>query len=350
MIKKSLVMIITLIVLFTTTFNTSLAHYDEAYWNETYIPSNSMNNNWMSKIDNNIKLKDISIPGTHDSMAFKSNLLFPDNTRTQSLNLMQQLEIGVRYIDIRAMYDKGQSFPIYHGVVYLGYDLEDVLKTLDIFLKQNPSETVLMRFKQEKSSASDTEMKNLFDKYYIRYKHLFADPSMFSSYNNPTLGNLRGKVLLLSDVLSLNHYGINYRTLNNQDDYHLSTNWDLYKKWEKVKSQLNNANKNKGRSIFVNHLSASGGVFPYFVASGHSNPATGAPRLSTALTTPAFKSYYPDFPRVNWFLGMATIAFEGTNILASDYIRNNKLTHTGIIVSDFIGTRLIKEVINCNFR
>lgn len=87
---------------------------------------------------------------------------------------------------------------------------------------------------------------------------------------------------------------------------------------------------------------------PYFVASGHSNPATGAPRLATGLTEPGFKSYYPDFPRVDWLGVFATIAFEGTNTLTADFIERNNLKYTGIVAADFPGDRLIKNIIKLN--
>ncbi|WP_424577992.1 RICIN domain-containing protein [Bacillus cereus] len=146
--------------------------------------------------------------------------------------------------------------------------------------------------------------------------------------------------------------GLNYpHDFNIQDDYHLSTNWDLYDKWSKVKKQLNEANTsyNRGSKIkFINYLSGSGGSFPYFVASGHSSPGTSAPRLATGLTTPGWSNSYLDFPRVACFIGICTIAFEGTNILTTDYIENNNLKYTGIIVADFPGQALINNVIKTN--
>lgn len=77
-----------------------------------------------------------------------------------------------------------------------------------------------------------------------------------------------------------------------QDEYHLSTNWDLYDKWTKVKDHLTNANNSdpSNRKTFINFLSGSGGSFPYFVASGQSSPGTNAPRLLTGRTTPGWKT------------------------------------------------------------
>ena len=99
------------------------------------------------------------------------------NTRTQTRKLQQQLDSGNRYIDIRVKYtDTG--CPLHHGIVYLGYDFENVLQTVQTCLQQHPGETIIMRLKQENSSASDSQMKKVFDTYYYnRYQSLFWKPT-----------------------------------------------------------------------------------------------------------------------------------------------------------------------------
>lgn len=318
------------------------AHYDTAYYHEEQQASD--NADWMSGLRDNARLSELSIPGTHDSMSHRSDLSFVDNTRTQTMNLQQQLESGIRYLDIRVKYtDTG--FPLHHGIVYLGYDFEDVLKTVQSFLRQHPGETIIMRFKQENSSASDAQMKAVFDTYYSRYKSVFWSPT---GEKDPALESMRGRLVLLSDVMSLNVYGLNYRDVDTQDYYDLGTNWDLYSKWEKVKEHAKESDvMNSG--VTLNHLSAgSAGVMPYFVASGHSSPQTGAPRLLTGLTEPAFASYYPDFPRVGQAGDLSSIAFEGINTLFANLVENKGVSKTGIVAADFPGRRLIDGIIRCN--
>ncbi|EMF0039992.1 phosphatidylinositol-specific phospholipase C [Enterococcus hirae] len=320
----------------------SYAQSNTAYWNEGYKPQTR--SGWMDWLPNGARVSQLSMPGTHDSMAWQPNLVGLDCTRTQTMSLEDQLNSGIRVIDIRVKYE-GEQFSCYHGPIYLGCDLDDVLKTITLFLKNNPTEAVFMRFSQEYSSADDNSMKQLFDKYYNRYRDLFYS----GKSNNPRVGDIRGKLVLISNVLSLNQYGLNYRYFNKQDDYHLSTNWDLYSKWQKIKDQLLVAN---GRllqnNIYINYLSGSGGSFPYFVASGHSSPQTWAGNLATGLTEPGFHHYYPDFPRGNWFGVFATIYFEGTNELTANFIEKNKLSYVGIIMSDFPGAKLINDIIECN--
>ncbi len=89
-----------------------------------------------------------------------------------------------------------------------------------------------------------------------------------------------------------------------------------------------------------------GASYPYFVASGRSS-ANGN-LLSTGLTTPGFKSSYPDFPRVACFIGICTIAFEGMNLMAYRFIVNKNYAYTGIIYADLYGDDLVRMALGKN--
>lgn len=322
------------------------AHEDTAYWHEeaaTALPQMD----WMSRLPDDRLLVDISMPGTHDTMAFSRHLFGGDITRTQTMSLEQQLQSGIRYLDIRVSYDNG-IFYCYHGDVWLGYTFDDVLQTVQTYLQNHPSETILMRFKQEHSHVSDPEMWQLFTQYDERYPNLIWD-RWKAATENPQLADVRGKVVILADVFNLPK-GIVYKNLPKQDNYHLNTNWDLHHKWETIKAELERTNGQRNQQIRLNYLSGSGGSFPYFVASGHVTPSTYGSRLSTGLTEPAFRGYYPDFPRVARLGKLATIAFEGTNTLTADYLTEHAITRAGIVVADFPGQRLIEAVISCNFK
>lgn len=318
----------------------SYAHFNSAYL-RSYGEFDHTNENWMRSIADDTKLSELSIPGTHDTM---SNGPGGDIVKTQGLSLSEQLKVGIRYLDIRAR-AIDNVLTIHHGPVYLNKNFGDVLNYIQEFLKYHSSETVIMRVKQEYSEINSEEFKNIFNKYINKdcYKNLF-----YSAGNkNPSLKEIRGKVVVMYDSFDPG-IGINYYNSSIQDNYKLNTNWDLYSKWISIKDYLNKANQNGGKDIFINYLSGSIGSFPYFVASGHSSPGSHAPRLATGLTHPGWAGTYPDFPRVNWFLGIATIAFEGTNILTADYIKENNISHTGIIVADFPGYGLIDTIIRAN--
>jgi 1-phosphatidylinositol phosphodiesterase len=392
-----------------------LAHNDGAYSHDGSTGFQRLK--WMSHLPDFMLLSNISMVGTHDTMSFYGL----DSIQTQSLPLSEQLNAGVRALDIRlARVPSGLA--LHHGVTYQTADFDDVLRTVVIFLSRNPSETVLMRVSD--ASASDEKaiqaqallqpspINNKFaDKYYDAAgmrNNMSSFSEMFMQYvNNPafagrfyqgsvqelSLGSVRGKILLLRDFSNQvplrdgaicpkgyttkgsicdADFGLDYRNRVNfgtseepkgvpwffvQDAFNMSTNWELYDKWMKVKTMVDRIDSDvkagqlpNGIAYYMNYLSASGStVFPYFVASGHSSPATVAPRLATGRTTPGWKSW-GDFPRVNCLGAICTIAFEGTNTLAANHISSKLKTGlVGILMADFPGQRLIDSVIALNF-
>ncbi len=300
--------------------------------------SGTSNPSWMSNLPDSRRLSQISMPGTHDTMSFYGG----DIVRTQSLPLAEQLRSGIRALDIRCRHYYN-SFTIHHGLVYQNANFDDVLIAVQQFLAANPRETIVMRVKEEyKAEGNNRSFADTFNSYAARYPNLFW---RFNG-NNPTLGEIRGKVVILQNFSAPTPVGIGWGNLNLQDNYSMTTNWDLHRKWTDVKNHLAKASSGDSNTIYANFLSASGGSFPYFVASGKSSPGDSAPLLSTGLTTPLFKSSYPDFPRVACFIGMCTIAFKGTNLLTSE--RLSGYGRVGIIYADFPGKSLIRRVIERN--
>ena len=109
---------------------------------------------WMSKVADSTKLSEISIPGTHGTMALHGASFLDENlTRNQTMNLPQQLNSGIRYVDMRVKRVK-DSFAMYHGIVNQKAMFEDVLKEAIQFLKDHPTETILMRLKEETTPES----------------------------------------------------------------------------------------------------------------------------------------------------------------------------------------------------
>ncbi len=107
-------------------------------------------------------------------------------------------------------------------------------------------------------------------------------------------------------------------------------------------------NANAAKKSQISFWTGHGGSYPYFVASGKSSNGNGDPRLMTGLTTPGFKSSYPDFPRVGCFIGICSIAFEGINILGYNYLNSQNFAYTGIIYVDFYGDTLIQKILGKN--
>lgn len=321
---------------------TAQAHKDDGYSHDSSYMDYSRTR-WMSDIEDSTPLGRLSIPGTHDSGSRYGGAAIAN----QVMTISQQLNAGIRYLDIRVRHIDNH-FAIHHGSVYQHLNFDDVLSQTTAFLAANPSETVFMRIKEEHKPADNTRTINeTLDAYFQKYNKAFKFPRTFMGNKQPTLGEMRGKIVVIYDGLSGNAQGYNFSDIAKQDDYQMKTNWSQYSKWEKIKDFINSSNTNS--NITINHLSGSGGSFPYFVASGHSSAGTSAGRLATGLTTPGWKHRYPDFPRVSCFIGICTIAFEGTNTLTKNYLNNNdNITDTGIIAADFPGKGLIQSIISKN--
>lgn len=318
----------------------AIAHTHGGYSHDSTI--GYTDDNWMSGLPDSRRFSELSIPGTHDSGAY---VFGGDAVETQTMDLATQLRSGIRAWDIRLGYAEPLlclgGLMVYHGVAPQWVSFSEVLETAQTFLSQHPDEAIFMRIRHETgcSIGFDYRVSEAFAQFPgLRYT---------GTDDNPTLGSLRGKVLVLQDFEGQDR-GVPWSTFDIQDDYDLDSNWDLYSKWEKVRGQFYRSSNGNPNSVYVNFLSGSGGSFPYFVASGHSSPGTSAPRLSTGLTTPGWSGSYPDFPRVDCFIGICTIAFEGTNVLATDRMQLGWWSHGGIVMADFPGAGLVASVIRLN--
>lgn len=126
-------------------------HWTSAYTN-TDSGSLKPNPTWMSKLPDSVPLSAISIPGTHESLARGYGEVISE---CQSLTLEQQLEAGVRGLDVRCRHISN-SFAIHHGIVFMHLMFGDVLNVLESFLQINPSETVIVRIKEEHTPENVT--------------------------------------------------------------------------------------------------------------------------------------------------------------------------------------------------
>ncbi|MEU2507799.1 phosphatidylinositol-specific phospholipase C [Streptomyces sp. NPDC007863] len=146
---------------------------------------------WMAAHGDGTALARLTIPGTHDSGARFGGPW----SECQNTTIAQQLDSGVRFLDVRCRVTGG-SFAIHHGASYQNMMFGDVLVACRDFLAAHPSETVLMRVKQEYSEESDATFRAVFDDYLDRrgWRSLLRIGDTL-----PLLGEARGRVVLLAD-------------------------------------------------------------------------------------------------------------------------------------------------------
>ncbi|MFN8541128.1 MAG: MBG domain-containing protein [Thermomicrobiales bacterium] len=333
------------------------AHSDGAYSHDS--STGATYPDWMASLPGNTPLSQLSIPGTHDSGAAHFG---GDAVQTQSMDIPTQLNAGIRAFDIRlgnldgnldGFCPEKNGFYIFHGIAcqYITFK-DDVLSPMNTFLAAHPGEAVLMRLKHEHGSEDN------FASRVANELSSYSSIMYTGGSSNPTLQEMRGKIVVLQNFtgsISSVTTPISWSSLDLQDYYSVTTNWDLVDKWHDIKNQYIDsdafANLN---TIYGNFLSASGGSLPYFIASGHSSNGTGAPRLATGLTRGVIDTCSPvsdcidEFPSVDCFAGTCTVAFEGTNIISRDYINASVQWRTGIVFADFPGASLIQAVIDVN--
>ncbi|WP_278380579.1 phosphatidylinositol-specific phospholipase C domain-containing protein, partial [Chryseobacterium arthrosphaerae] len=122
-------------------------------------------NSWMTGLQDNISISKISIPGTHDSGARVDAPLLPGTAKTQTLSIAEQLNAGVRFLDIRCRHIDN-SFTIHHGPIYQNLNFDDVLNACYAFLNSHPSETIIMSVKEEYDASNTTRsFEQTFDSY-----------------------------------------------------------------------------------------------------------------------------------------------------------------------------------------
>lgn len=112
-------------------------------------------------------------------------------SKCQNLTLPEQLNTGIRFVDIRCRHYQDKLF-LHHGSEYLGVDFNYALKACRDFLKAHPTECIIMSVKEEHVPA---ENEKSFDEVFTDYVSPFLNLLHYDS-NIPKLGDVRGKVVL----------------------------------------------------------------------------------------------------------------------------------------------------------
>ncbi|MEU3315461.1 phosphatidylinositol-specific phospholipase C [Streptomyces sp. NPDC006687] len=200
---------------------------------------------WMAGLADSTALQRMTIPGTHDSGARLGGLY----VACQNTSIAEQLDSGIRFLDVRCRVTGG-SFAIHHAAFFQDLMFGDVLVACAAFLSAHPSETVLMRVKQEYSTESDATFRAVFDDYL---DHRGWRPLFRIADTLPTLGQARGKVVLLADNAGLP--GLRYGdggVFDIQDDY----NTEPFAKRGRIEDQFRKAVQQPGK-LFVNYTSTA---------------------------------------------------------------------------------------------
>lgn len=284
---------------------------------------------WMADLPDNANITGLSIPGTHDTMTYG---LLADNEvlQCQNNNLSTQLHAGVRYFDIRARL-RDEELAIYHGDGDTGFVFADVLLDMFTFLDANPSETIIMRLKEEARPINQgtRTFEDAFNYYRTDHPLTSAGAALhLHLYNRttpiPTLGELRSKIFILQqfDDPTGGPYGMAWDgpQMALEDYWIVPDIYHLAEKWTAIRDALEMAAlaaPHDNDLLYLAHLSASVGVLPIEAAAGPLNRTVSG---------------------MNDMTGQWLIDFE----------HDEEVSRTGIVIIDFPGKELIDIILRWN--
>ena len=166
---------------------------------------------WMKEIKDETYLHQVAIPGSHDAGSSGMNWL----GETQNYSIKEQLEIGVRYFDLRVN-DNNGKLVIYHSIIN-GQEFIPLLEDIKEFIKNHPSEILLLDFQHFKNGSED-EVFELVTNYLYNDNLLVVNEKNISDLEFITtlkVKDARGKCIVFwgdrSNDLS------NYLFLRNND-------------------------------------------------------------------------------------------------------------------------------------
>lgn len=158
---------------------------------------------WMvQSVDVNAYLSSLTIPGTHDSGATKdSPLVAADTAKAQTLSIKAQLELGVRFLDLRFAPFNGE-LQVFHGPV-LQMTAEDAIGQVKAFLAAHPGETVIVSIKDESLIAAPGAFDLIVTAFIDRHQ-----PYFYRGTTVPRYKDAMGRIVLVRRYPSSSGYGI----------------------------------------------------------------------------------------------------------------------------------------------
>jgi 1-phosphatidylinositol phosphodiesterase len=305
----------------------------------------------MSGIEDETNIAGISIPGTHDSCARYESV----RTQCQWFSIIQQLNRGIRFVDIRCRYrtdaESGRKqniyFPVHHSDKYQYFLFEEVQAQCVAFLDANPTEFILMNVQMEEPNGQTGGVENgeLFAEKFLEliepYKNYWymkdgirLDRHQGIYYPNlPAIKDVRNHIVLIRSYENTGsgRYGVGWgRNLaeggflwngfNHDGESHnlifqTQNGWQAWHgsdKGDKVEEYIKAAKDNAAEGLFTfNWASYASDLGPGGNAEGMN------PRLQNFL-----KKYSFDLP-----LGVLVLDFTGNTGDGGDSLENLIIEH-----------------------
>lgn len=210
---------------------------------------------WMAGLNDLYFVSQLSLPGAHNAATKSLSII----GKCQDKDIAGLWDAGVRVFDLRPS-DNGDACTIYHGILSTGVTFKSALSTITGRLQSYPTEFAIILMRKEDGDADTWKTKvssivNSFSGYVMPFKP------------NLRLGDVRGKLLILSRDYFADGYKIDYwndnttrdvRSANGIDfvvqDYYQVDNTTT--KNDAITTLLAEARNNTSRNrMFINHTS-----------------------------------------------------------------------------------------------
>lgn len=277
------------------------------------VPSNFTANQWLSHMNSNVLLSQLSIPGSGNSYSCKYSGTDTENFKAQTLDIAEQWNLGVRAFEITAgrNADTGVSNFGQGGLIIsnnknpLSNTVEDAVREVYKMLTANPNEFAMMIISYQPTVGRDGNQ--FITDFMTWYNNLDIHTGKHTALFRPglSIGDVRGKMMFILRPSSVDEQLLNKTTLNAiaNEDFLVVDGWGtLQDKWKHrgypVTSQV-------GANVET-EADWNGCMEKTMLAVGTS--ATVAPKFPEPLTAGAsdfsyntnhsFKAWAQEWPRV----------------------------------------------------
>ena len=206
------------------------------------------NADWMTKLtaaSPDLKLRDVAIPGTHDSASSTIQKMQPFAAvgRTQNVPIYDQLQRGARYLDIRVGGGDGPTdICIFHGFLK-GGKFSAVLDEITRFVNENPGEFLFLDIVLEYGrEMTEQQRVHLFDTIKTACGSNMItteDKKKWCKYGQVTLGELAEHkknyfVLVHDRIFGFSHDGVLH------DEDHIKEKYGFFRSNRALRNKWHN--------------------------------------------------------------------------------------------------------------
>lgn len=277
------------------------------------VPSNFTANQWLSHMNSNVLLSQLSIPGSGNSYSCKYSGTDTENFKAQTLDIAEQWNLGVRAFEITAgrNADTGVSNFGQGGLIIsnnktpLSNTVEDAVREVYKMLTANPNEFAMMIISYQPMVGRDGNQ--FVTDFMTWYNNLDIHTGKHTALFRPglSIGDVRGKIMFILRPSSVDEQLLNKTTLNAiaNEDFLVVDGWGtLQDKWKHrgypVTSQVGadvetEADWNGCMEKTMLAVGTSATVAPKFP-----EPLTAGASDFSYNTNQSFKAWAQEWPRV----------------------------------------------------